>query len=202
VSITAVSAIAGITSLTPNAKLVVLQLATFHNHQTGQCNPSPSTLARFTGLTTLQVKQAIMDLIEMGVIARANSRFSFTEARNPRATPIPADFWPSDTTAQSLVVAYPHHHFAMEDAVNEFIGYYQRTGRTAPDHDAAFLRNISGLLDCHRTGQVSFSGDPSGNQPCSVRSLLSGSRVETGQNDVRTNAGHDAGMWSALSGLG
>jgi DNA-binding transcriptional regulator YhcF (GntR family) len=188
-SIAAVQHIAGITSLTPTAKLVALQLATFHNHSTGQCNPSPNSLAMFTGLSLAQVKRAIVDLLHMGIIIRGETSFAFPRSKPPAPTHhIPSDFWPSEATIQGLVEAYPNHHFDMENAVNEFITYYQRAGRTASDPNSAFRRNISRLLDRRRAGPVTFDNNPDGNQQGSVRSLLSGGRESGKRNDVRGNA--------------
>jgi hypothetical protein len=176
-SLCAISTVADQTGLTPVQKLIAYQLAAMHNHRSGQCNPSPATVATLTGLTALQVKQGVHDLEGLGIVVMRCGNFLFprTEAAAPR--PVPANFWPSENAMRTLVTLYPQHDFNMEDAVHEFVTYFTRTGRFVADVDRAFVRNIGQLLARRQPGQVTFASSEIGEQTGSVRAFLSESKV-------------------------
>ena len=160
--------------LAPTEKLVLWELAAFQNAETGQCNPSVTTLSKRTGLLPPNIKTAIQSLTRKGLIARCDTGWIFPTLSEPSPEVVPDDFWPSSEAIQQLVETYPNHHFNMEDAVRDFIAFCQRRGtKIAPENlDAAFVANISHLLNHRTTGTVEIGRSDRRNEAASVGSFL------------------------------
>lgn len=168
-SFEALKHVAELTGLSPNAKLVLFQIASFHNHKTGQCNPGPDKIAIYTGLPPVQVRKITAELLKAGIIRRGMAGYEFdTTAPDGDRRELPADWWPSEEAMTLLCRSYPNHHFDMEDAVETFRSYCQSIGRHPADPDRDFVQNISALLANRRTGQVALHGERAGNADTSL----------------------------------
>lgn len=174
----AINYVADLTGMMPNEKLVLFQLAAAHNGRTGQCNPSPSRIARLTGLPLYQVNRILTGLTNSGVIRRIAHHFEFNLPANDNHQPVPADYWPSEAAINALITDFPQHDFSLQEAVNDFIQYAHRTNLTCDpfDLDRTFVANISGILNARRPGQVAINRDAERERSASVGALLSGSR--------------------------
>lgn len=91
---------------------------------------------------------------------------------------VPLDWWPKDETIDALVEAHPHHHFIMEDAVEDFIAFTRRRNIElgTDEIDRAFARNIAAILRHRQPGQVTIGSPAARRTPRSVLSLLAGRR--------------------------
>lgn len=167
--------VSSLTALSPNHKLVMFQLASFHNDDTGQCNPSPQKLAEFTGMTPQQVRTLVHDLAHRNLIRFEGRNIEFAGLEDvANGQPLPEGWRPSERAMEHLRREFPDHQFDMEDAINDFAAYARRTGRRFADFDDAFCRSIAAILRRREPGQVQIGGGGAGEAPHSVRSVLSG----------------------------
>lgn len=63
---------ANVKGLKPSAKVVLIQLADFHNKETGRCNPSAQRLADDCEMNRATVFRHLIDLEKRGLITRHN----------------------------------------------------------------------------------------------------------------------------------
>lgn len=63
---------ANVKGLKPSAKVVLIQLADFHNKETGRCNPSAQRLADDCEMNRATVFRYLIDLEKRGLITRHN----------------------------------------------------------------------------------------------------------------------------------
>lgn len=156
----------------PNEKLVLFQMASFQNEQTKRCNPSPEKIAFYTQLSAYQVRSILKKLEKKQIIERSQHgwTFNFPDQQSPEQ--IPDDWWPSSFAIDALIQANPNHHFDMKEAVYDFINFCNQNGHSIrPDRlDAAFVRNISHLLEYRKEGHAQIANDPSRQERDSILS--------------------------------
>lgn len=143
--------------LEPFQKLILFQLCSFKNTQTGQCNPSPERIAYHTKLSTYQVRKILKVLQEQNVISRTAIGYEINIGASSKGLNlVPKDWWPENESIDALVQSYPQHHFDMEEAVNDFINFCsEQEIYLAPDRiNRAFVKNISQILDNRKAGRV------------------------------------------------
>ena len=70
-------------NLKPTTKLVLVALADFRNHLTGQCNPSQKTLAQRCGLQVSSINRHLKQLESLGLIRRERRFCPNTGAPRP-----------------------------------------------------------------------------------------------------------------------
>lgn len=103
-SLKAITAVAA-WQLQANLKGCAFQLANYHNHETGQCNPSTAIMAAALKCSTRYVREMIGQLVELGVITRSaafvngrqvanNYDFCPPLGRNHRSSPPELAFLP------------------------------------------------------------------------------------------------------------
>ena len=147
--------------LTPNQKLAMFQLASMQNEQSHLCNPSPEHVAYTTGMSASQVRIILNQLISLNLLERSSKGWSFPNNIKMKGDKIPINWWPSERALETLTECYPNHHFNIEEAVNEFIAFcHDKEITHATDRiDAAFVRNISQILDHRKSGSVQIARD-------------------------------------------
>lgn len=165
-----------LTPLPPTARLVLYELASCHNEQTGECYPSPSFLAVKTGLSVPNVRAAVGILMDAGLIAAAEAPrgWRIVGLDDDDGDPLPPDWSPDEATIAALVAAFPNHHFDPAEAIHEFIAYARERRITCSParRNTLFFHNVAAYLRKQRHGPVTFDSRKGRGGTPSLRSFL------------------------------
>jgi|TARA_R110000764_G_scaffold191080_2_gene276291 hypothetical protein len=167
----------------PNEKLVLMQLASFQNTETKQCNPSFERLAYYTGLSSDQTRRVVKILLKKNAIAKSAHGYSFNFPELSETQLVPIEWWPDDFAVEAITESFPKHHFDTKEAVNDFIKFCNDQGIfLAPERlNHSFIRNISSILSKRREGAVKIGSSGQNEQSSAISSFFP-------QNDTSQSA--------------
>lgn len=158
----------------PNEKLVLMQLASFQNSETGQCNPSFERLSYYTGLSSDQTRRVVKILLKKNAIKKDPNGYSFNFPELSETQLVPTDWWPDDFAIEAITESFPKHHFDTKEAVSDFIKFCNNQGIfLAPQRlNHSFIRNISSILTTRKEGTVKIGGSRQNEQSSAISSFF------------------------------